>query len=360
MSVGACDDCLRTSAALASVGGWLEVTTPRSRPSRLLSLDPEALASAVRKSGEIRICTEIEEFDPAQERERTIGLGVLSACRHGGDFAWPEALVDDPEPPAVLNVLGNPHLLATEQRRIAVVGARKADAYGRWISKEVASTAARAGGVVVSGLALGVDGAAHEGALSSGSSTTIAVVGGGVDRVYPKANSELHRQIVEHGCVVSEMPPGCGVWKWSFPARNRLIAALSELVVVTQAAVGSGSLHTAEAALTRGRPLAAVPGRIDSSICEGSNRLIADGAMVVCDPADPARFIGLEPRANRSVIPDELADTWRAVVSGQIETIISAGGAVGRAAARDLVRLELSGLVEREPGGRWRTVVASG
>ena len=360
MSPGACDDCLRTSAALASVGGWLEVTAPRARPSRLLSLDPEALSHAVRKSGETRICTEISEFDPASERARIAELGVLSACSHRGDFSWPDALTDDPEPPAVLNVLGDPRLLTDGVRRIAVVGARRADSYGRWISHEIAHTAAASCGVVVSGLALGVDGAAHSGALQAGPRTTVAIVGGGVDRIYPKANTTLHAEIVKHGCVVSEMPPGCGVWKWSFPARNRLIAALSELVVVTQAAVGSGSLHTAEAALQRGRPLAAVPGRVDSSISEGANRLIADGAMVVCEPADPARFLGLDLAVKGPVVPAELSGTWSAVVAGQVEQLIASGGATARATAHDLVRLELLGLVQREAGGRWRTAVASG
>jgi DNA processing protein len=338
----------------------LEVTAPRARPSRLLSLDPEALAFAVRKTGETRISTEINQFDPASERDRIADLGVASACRHGGDFAWPLVFVEDPEPPAVLNVLGNPELLAEVVRRIAVVGARRADSYGRWISKEIARTAASSGGVIVSGLALGVDGAAHAGALSAGAQTTVAIVGGGVDRIYPKANSELHREIVEHGCVVSEMPPGCGVWKWSFPARNRLIAAFSELVVVTQAAVGSGSLHTAEAALQRGRPLAAVPGRIDSSISDGANRLIADGAMVICEPADPARFIGLELGGHCTNVPEGLRITWTAVANGEAESLLAAGGSVGAETTRDLVRLELLGLVEREAGGRWRTAVASG
>ena len=360
MTLGACDDCLRVSAALASVGGWLEVTKPRSRPARLLSLDPEALAFAVRKSGESKISTEISQFDPVSERDRISGIGVLSACQHQGDFDWPGVFADDPEPPAVLNVLGDAGLLADGGRRIAVVGARRADAYGRTISSEISAAVTSAGGVIVSGLALGVDGAAHSGALASAGGTTIAVVGGGVDRIYPKANSGLYRDVVARGCVVSEMPPGCGVWKWSFPARNRLIAALSELVVVTQAAVGSGSLHTAEAALERCRPLAAVPGRIDSAISAGSNRLISDGAMVICDPQDPARIIGLEPESVTTIVPPELASSFGAVKGGQIESLIAAGGPASRAIFQDLARLELLGLVIREPGGRWRAALASG
>jgi DNA processing protein len=250
--------------------------------------------------------------------------------------------------------------LANGTPRIAVVGARRADAYGRSVSTEIGLTAARSGAVIVSGLALGVDGAAHSGALSSESGATIAVVGGGVDRIYPKANSGLYGEIVMRGCVVSEMPPGCAVWKWSFPARNRLIAALSDLVVVTQAAVGSGSLHTAEAALERGRPLAAVPGRVDSVINAGSNRLIADGAMVICEPADPARFVGLQVSAPSVSVPPALSGSWRAVQSGEVEMMLAAGGPSARALAHDLARLELLGLVVREAGGRWRAAVATG
>ncbi len=353
MSSGPCDECLLGSVVLASIGGVLEVTSPASRPRRLLSLEPAQLLNEANRLGRRKAKFDIESFDLDAERKRISELGVASACRHGGQFEWPLELLNDPEPPWVINALGDTRLLSASRKRIAIVGARRADAYGRETARRIGREAAASGGVVVSGLALGIDAAAHKGALEPPGGQTIAVVGGGVDIPYPRTNSDLHRAIAERGCVISEMPPGTGVWRWSFPARNRLIAALSDVVTIVQAAHGSGSLHTAEAALVRGRTLAAVPGRIDLPISAGSNGLLADGAIVVTDPCIPGDMLGLVRASAATKAPPELAETMEAVESRCITQLLADGGSRAEQLRRDLVLLELEGLVQQLAGGEW-------
>lgn len=352
MSGGACDRCLACSATLASVGGHLQFTAPSLRPRRLLSLDSEALIEAVGGERRGSLLKELRRFDPDLQRSQLERAGIATSCRHRGDFEWPAFLAVDPEPPWVLHVLGDPALLAPRRPALAVVGARKADSYGRETARRIAREASLAGAVVVSGLALGIDAAAHVGALDSAEGRTVAVVGGGVDRPYPRSHSTLHRRIVERGCVVSEMPPGTGVWRWSFPARNRLIAAMSRLVVVVQADLGSGSLHTAEAALARGVPLAGVPGRIDSPLSSGVNRLIADGAVVIGDPAVVPALVGLSA-AKGPRVPENLKGAFDLVVEGRSTDQLERGDEQSAQLALDLARLELEGFVQRVPGGRW-------
>lgn len=354
MSYGACDRCLRGSTALAAVGGAVEIMPPYRRPRRILSLEPERLVSEVGGAGGAARLLDLATFDPAAERERIRSLGVLSACRHRGDFPWPDAFVADPEPPWVLNAIGDASLLGAAIPSVAVVGARRADGYGLESARRIALESAAAGAAVVSGLALGVDCAAHRGALEVSDGMTIAVVGGGVDIPYPRANRSVHAEIAERGCVVSEMPPGTGVWRWSFPARNRLIAALSDVVTVVQAAEGSGSLHTADAALLRGVTVAAVPGRIDSELSAGSNRLIADGAVPVVSPATPAALLGLETRLPERSVPVGLEWAMEAVMGGLASATLDSGGAQADALRRALTALEIQGHVHRAPGGGWR------
>jgi DNA processing protein len=183
---------------------------------------------------------------------------------------------------------------------------------------------------------------------------TIAVTGGGVDVVYPKAHRHLHTEIVERGAVISEMPPGTGLWKWSFPARNRLIAALSDLVVVVQGARRSGSLHTAEAALARNTPVAAVPGRIDAVVNQGTNLLLADGALIVTEPAVVVRALGLDPDEKKVTIKAELSEACEAINEGRVQEYLARVGA--KAGSSRLAHLELLGLAETGADGRWRLV----
>jgi DNA processing protein len=170
-------------------------------------------------------------------------------------------------------------------RAVAIVGARRATTYGREVAQEIGRDLAAAGVVVVSGLAFGVDACAHRGALDAGK--TIAVLGCGPDIPYPASHRSLWRRIAEKGLVLSELPPGTGAWRWTFPARNRILAALAGAMVVVEAAERSGSLIAADRAARIGRPVGAVPGPITSRSSAGSNQLLAAGdASVVRNAQD--------------------------------------------------------------------------
>jgi DNA processing protein len=169
--------------------------------------------------------------------------------------------------------------------RIAIVGARSCSSYGRSVARNFAREFAANGCTIISGLARGVDGEAHRGALEQG--TTVAVMGCGIDRVYPHAHSELWREIAEHGCVISEYGPGVEPAPWRFPARNRIIAGLADAVLVVEARERSGALITADFALEMGVPVFAVPGEITNPIAHGTNDLLRRGvAKIVTCPQD--------------------------------------------------------------------------
>jgi DNA processing protein len=190
------------------------------------------------------------------------------------DHLFPAELRADPEPPEQLYARGNPALL--EQRRVAIVGTRQCTAYGRNLARRMGAELAEAGVVVVSGLALGIDGAAHEGALQAGGAP-IGVVATGLDVVYPRRHGRLWREVGERGLLLSEAGPHQRALRWDFPRRNRIIAALSEIVVVVESTVKGGSMHTVEAAMARGVDVMAVPGPVGSPVSEGTNRLLVDG-----------------------------------------------------------------------------------
>ncbi len=167
---------------------------------------------------------------------------------------------------------------------MTVVGARRASSYGREIARELGRELAAAGFLVVSGLAFGIDACAHRGALDAG--LTVAVLGCGADVAYPAAHRSLWRRISEQGLVLSELPPGTGAWRWTFPARNRIMAALAGMTVVVEAAQRSGSLITADLAADLGRDLGAVPGPVNSRASAGANDLLAGGACLIRDAQD--------------------------------------------------------------------------
>ena len=174
-------------------------------------------------------------------------------------------------------------LPAKEKKQIAVVGARVCTHYGKHLAEQLAGQIAQAGGEVVSGAAYGIDGAAQWAALSAGGAS-FAVVGGGVDCRYPRANDRLYDRLEEEGGVLSEFPPGTKPLRYHFPLRNRIISGLSEIVTVIEAKHGSGSLITADYALEQGRTVLAVPGRLDDELSRGCNELIAQGAGVILSP----------------------------------------------------------------------------
>ena len=233
--------------------------------------------------------------------QRHLDAGVLVVGRNHPDY--PVALRDDPEPPAVLFCRGD--LTSLDRRRVGVVGTRRGSRYGLDVATQLGERLGAAGVAVVSGLALGVDGAVHRGLLRTGGAPPVGVVGSGLDVVYPGGHRDLWQQVGEEGLLLSEMPLGIRPTRWSFPARNRIIAGLSEVVVVVESAQKGGSLYTADEALARDLPLFAVPGPITSRAAKGTNRLIADGAMPLCSVDDVLLALGLaSPTGTAQPVPE--------------------------------------------------------
>ena len=214
------------------------------------------------------------------ERHSELGISVLTA----GHPSWPARLIDDPGAPAIVFCLGDPTALDGAPTA-ALVGTRAPTRYGIGVAAQLGADLAAAGVSVVSGLALGIDGAAHEGACGAGA-PPIGVVAGGLDDPYPRRHARLWERVAEHGVIVSESPAGVRTEKWRFPVRNRLLAALSDVVVVVESRHHGGSRHTVDAAMARGTAVGAVPGSIRSATSEGTNALLADGAFPVCSAGD--------------------------------------------------------------------------
>ena len=199
------------------------------------------------------------------------------------DEAYPKRLKDIYDPPALLYVRGE--LRGEDELAVAIVGSRKTSPYGRWFTEKISRDLAGQGVTIVSGLARGIDSVAHKGALDGGG-RTIAVLGCGIDVIYPSENRDLFSQIVERGAVVSEFPMGSRPEGGHFPRRNRIISGLSIGVVIVQASAKSGSLITAKYALEQGREVFAVPGNVGADGSRGTNQLIKEGAKLVESSAD--------------------------------------------------------------------------
>lgn len=208
------------------------------------------------------------------------------------DEIYPEQLRQLKDRPEALYCLGNLNIF--KKRMVGVVGSRRTSPYGRWVAKNIAEKLARADVTVVSGMAKGIDTAAHIGALNSeGSGRTIAVLGTGIDKCYPAENWRLKDKIAHEGLVISEYEPGIDGARWRFPKRNRIISALCEMIVVCEAGLESGALNTAEQAQEMNKKVAAVPGNINSAYCLGSNKLIQDNAMTIAVIDDVLQYIGV-------------------------------------------------------------------
>ncbi len=280
--IAACASCLARAWLLARLGGHLEQA--RAQIDRVLALRDEELIAAVGGRHRAQIEDELDRLDTEQIRAG-VSAGVDAICRCSR--LYPESLLDLDSAPAVLHVAGGAERLQAllAEDPVAIVGARRASPYGLDVARSLGRSLARSGLTVLSGMALGIDSAAHAGALDAGAAT-VAVLPGPADRPYPARKRGLHRQIVTRGAAVSELPPGATVWRWTFRARNRIIAALASTTVVVEAGERSGSLLTARFAEELGRPVGAVPGRITSPASAGSNALLAAGAYVVRGPQD--------------------------------------------------------------------------
>ncbi|HEU4656441.1 MAG TPA: DNA-processing protein DprA [Capillimicrobium sp.] len=357
-----CARCLRRTWLLGALAGRIEHAR-RDRGARriplLLALADEALLRALEPPR--TVVAGYEGFDPGAALEAADRAGLTLVCRH--DERYPAALRALPDAPAVLHVAGPVErfvaLTGTEQPAVAVVGARRASPYGLEVARALGRGLAAADVTVVSGMALGVDAAAHAGALAA-PGPTIAVLAGGADMPYPPSKRSLYDAIRARGCVVGELPPGTVARRWCFPARNRIIAGLSRLTVVVEAMERSGSLITAEFARDLGREVGAVPGQVTSPLATGPNALLADGAHVIRradDALDLACGVG-EWRARgpaRPAVPGHLVDLHRAVAAGagSAEALAQSGISI-TAALAGLAELEVLGLVRRTAGGRYQ------
>jgi DNA processing protein len=247
-----------------------------------------------------------------------VGAAVEVWAREDGRY--PAGLCDAPDPPDPIFARGSRAVV--DRVSIAVVGARRATDAGLSAARRIGRILAQAGVCVVSGLALGIDAAAHAGALDADDGRTCAILGGGIDAGAPPSNARLKERIEARGLLLSEWEPRCPPAPWMFPHRNRLIAALSRAVVVVEAGPRSGALHTAQYAIDLGRELAVVPGPIDSDWCQGSNRLLQrEGARAIVAVEDVLALIGprLEVTPPPSEFSDDEAKVWDALATGAID-----------------------------------------
>ncbi len=222
--------------------------------------------------------------------------GDIRTVQHG-DPDYPRLLVHDHQAPRQLHYRGS--LDALEGAAVAIVGTRRCTHYGKQVAAQFGRELAEAGVAVVSGLALGIDGAAHSGALAARGAPVIAVVGSGLDVVYPRQHARLWHAVAADGLLMSEAPVGAAPEPWRFPARNRIIAALAHAVVVVDSHAAGGSNHTVAAAIDRGVPVMAVPGPITSPASIGTNRLLAEGCPPATHVDDVLVAIGLTARQAR-------------------------------------------------------------
>jgi DNA processing protein len=266
------------------------------------------------------------------------------------DPLYPPLLAQLHDPPPCIHVRAAVEILS--EPAVAIVGARSCLSYGAQIAREVAREVALAGVVVVSGMARGIDGEAHRGALEAGG-RTVAVLGCGIDRDYPRSHADLARRICEHGAVVSEYPSGVEPAPWRFPARNRIIAGLCLATVVVEARERSGALITADFALELGRDVFAVPGEITSALSAGTNDLLRQGAAPLLSARDVLFALGLEPVTKPSPAVSEGARAVLPILedgardADKLGRLAELGGAEVAAA---LVELELAGLVAGAEG----------
>ncbi|MGI8439871.1 MAG: DNA-processing protein DprA [Thermoleophilaceae bacterium] len=355
----ACFSCLRRSHLIAFLAPRIQglLSQRQGRASALLGLGEEELIKAVGGSRKEAAHHFAGSFDAEAARRRVHGVGARALCAHGDGY--PFGLTCLVDPPAVLYVVGDPGRLDVEEgSSVAIVGSRRSTPYGLEVAHEFGRGLGAAGVSVVSGLALGVDAAAHRGALA-GNGPAIAVLACGPDIAYPRLHRPLYEKIRQVGAVVSELPPGQPALRWSFPARNRIMAALADLVVVVEAAEGSGSLYTSTFAEQLGREVAAVPGRVTGRASTGSNRLLRDGATVVLGPQDVLDALfgvgqrtAAAPDAPAALEPRELR-----VLRG-VEAACGGADAIGRelglppgSVRAALGRLETLGLVARDAFG---------
>ncbi len=323
----------------------------------------EALPALSRRSGRALDPASLSDISAELERGEALGARLLVL----GDETWPARLAALDPPPPVLWVMGDAALLTREP--IAIVGARTASVGGQRIARGLATRLGEAGHVIVSGLALGIDGAAHTGALASG---TVAVLGGGIDDIYPSAHEALYGEIARRGAIVSESPPGTRAQAKDFPRRNRIISGLCLGVIVVEAEMRSGSLITARLAAEQGREVFSVPGSPLDPRARGTNDLIRQGAHLCEEPDDVLRVLnGLrtlyepprpdwsgEPAAQNEIAEDEIDESLIARIDALLSPVPTPRDELARALHVDvalisaaLLELTIAGRAALLPGG---------
>jgi DNA processing protein len=281
------------------------------------------------------------------------------------DSDYPQALFSMPDAPPALFFIGRRELL--NRPSLAIVGSRHATPQGVENARNFAAALSQSGLTIVSGLALGIDTAAHEGALE-GAGSTIACIGTGPDRVYPASNRDLAHTIAKSGAILSEFVPGTPPLRHNFPQRNRLISGLARGVLVVEATLSSGSLITARLAAEQGRDVFAIPGSIHSPFSRGCHRLIREGAKLVetaHDVIEELKVPGLTPLPASDAAPSasaRLPSPHHEIVAAlggdpcDLDVLISRTHLEPQALAAALIELELDGHVAALPGGRWQRV----
>jgi len=317
-------------------------------------LDKSVIEGLVNFSGWEQIETEIRRI-----RQAEVTIVPFT------DVRYPARLRMIADPPPFLYVKGE--IRAEDDKAVAVVGSRSASDYGRKVTRDLSRGLAALGFTVVSGLARGIDGTAHETALGCGG-RTIAVLGSGVDRAYPPEHAALYRRISQNGAVVSELPVGTRPMAFNFPPRNRLISGLSLGVVVVEATEKSGSLITAALAVEQGREVFAVPGEVGSSRSRGAHRLIRQGAKLVETVEDIVEEIapqlltraGEQAKDGRRGLPQNASEEVKKIFhllqerSLQIDEVIESSGFSPAKVSEVLLDLELQGYLRQLPGKRYR------
>jgi DNA processing protein len=352
----ACAACLARPWLLARLAGHFDQV--RDRAGALLELDDAELVAALGGRDRDHVKRDLAGFDATAARRQAARAGIELICHCADDY--PARLAGLTAPPAVLHVKGGlaRFLELAAHSPVAVVGARRGSPYGLGVARSLGRGLAAAGVTVISGMARGIDTAAHQGALAGGGDT-IAVLPAAPEIAYPASARSLHRRILEAGAAVSELPPGTGARRWMFPARNRIIAGLSEMTVVVEAREGSGALLTARTATELGRPLGGVPGQITSPLAAGPHRLLRHGATLVRgtqDVLDAVFGVGVRPAPRPRQVP--LAAPLQALLEVLAEghdapTALALTGLDADAGLAALASLELAGRIRRVAGGRF-------
>lgn len=355
----ACAACLRRAWLIGALAPYLERSGVSARGRRLTGLlarSNEELVEAVAPRHAGRLFDELEGIETEEMRAAIEAADCWSTCRHCEDY--PAGLRDLGDGPAALFGRGDrDHLAALEVgRSVTLVGARRASAYGIGVARDLGRELAMAGLTVISGMALGIDGAAHTGALEAGLSC--AVLGGGVDQAYPARHRGIYARHCERGLLLSELPVGSDTRRWMFPARNRLMAAMSGMTVVVEARRRSGSLITAKMAQELGRDLGAVPGPVTSTVSQGSNDLLASGACVVRDAQDVLDAmlgVGQAHISQGPPLDPELQEALEAFErsEGELDDFVAALPPGSEPPAIVLTRLELLGYLRCSELGVW-------